>query len=118
MNFNTGVVWDLNDSEVQSLFSPQSEAIGFYYTAGRATLYTSALYNTVGDVGTFASKNGPSTYLLGFDFSGGESILPTTFEVVVGVEPVEPVPEPTTFLLFGTGLASLLSFARRKKREL
>ena len=37
----------------------------------------------------------------------------TGFEVIVG----SPVPEPSTFILFGVGLASLAFAVRRRKKE-
>jgi hypothetical protein len=65
---------------------------------------------------------------IGFTTSNGEYITSITVSTLAGGTPVidnvqfngtsaEPVPEPTTMLLFGTGIAGLASAARRRRNS-
>jgi len=55
-------------------------------------------------------------YILGFeDYKGGEQLRGPDF--VVMVESVEPVPEPATLILFGSGLLGLCVYARKRRKN-
>ena len=84
------------------------------------------------NMGTFEQEVNSNVYgsfsFIGFTTSNGEYITSITVSTLAGGTPVidnvqfngtsaEPVPEPTTMLLFGTGIAGLASAARRRRNS-
>ena len=125
INFNTRIVRDLNDWSIEDSFTGSGN-IGFYYMCNPnpiggidlppLALYSLSDYNGGTDyVGTFRSKNLPNTYLLGFEIPETYPVasgIPVAFAIVSGVS---PVPEPSTLLLLGSGLAGLIPLLRKKR---
>lgn len=48
---------------------------------------------------------------------GGSYLLAAATATGAPVDPIQPIPEPSTFLLLGGGLAGLAFYARRRKKE-
>ena len=119
VDFVNDRVVDMDDgATLEGTFVTSAGSIGFYYTlydlkGELATLFTTTLYNSVGDVGTFASKGLTATYLLSFYFpvNGSDQIF--ALEFVSGVT-AAPVPEPSTMLLFFAGVIGALGLERKK----
>jgi hypothetical protein len=118
VDFSTGIVFDLDENSVQNTFSGSGD-IGFYISLdpslGVPTFFTDPALNIYGlDLGgTFPSlETDDNQFLLTFQFpndSGGYD--PIVFESIDGVD---PVPLPGTLLLFGSGLAGMFWYSRKR----
>jgi hypothetical protein len=114
IDFDRGVVWDIDDAERQSsFFTDLGTDIGFYLALGSTTLYTVPSLNPGGVdlAATFPSLTNPDTYVIGFE---SESGIPLAYELVSGIT---PIPEPATLLLLGSGLAGVAMYRRKNKNK-
>ncbi|MEW6427553.1 MAG: PEP-CTERM sorting domain-containing protein [Thermodesulfobacteriota bacterium] len=104
-------------------------AFGFYLTAGATTVYSESWRNANGE-DRFLAFEGRGEYVtiknISYLDTGHWYIafdLPTTgstpdyADFVVRLESMQPVPEPATMLLFGSGLTLLTGVARKRLRR-
>ncbi|MCK9419574.1 MAG: PEP-CTERM sorting domain-containing protein [Nitrospirae bacterium] len=112
INFNTGVVYDLDAPGVQSMFTPLGKDIGFFFSILGDQIYTQSILNGDLDLSaTFPSLTDPATYLIGFESKQGVTLA---LEVTKGIK---PVPEPSSMLLLVSGLVGLAFFRKRMRHH-
>ena len=122
-------VWNLRDvKDLAPMYTNADGLIDSPITNDGFTFYAGTMVGKIGDggffgIGTLLSMTSPVSgrlYLLNWDQAGegdddkywnnGGSI-----SVHLNLQRQEPVPEPATMLLFGTGIAALVRVQRRKR---
>jgi len=115
VDFDSGIIYDRDSGGVvETLFAPSLDAFGFYlfidYPDPTADLlaYSEPGLNagSLDLAGTFPTLDNDSIYLIAFEVD--QQVLALEL-----VDSVTPVPEPTTALLFASGL--LLAGASRRR---
>lgn len=117
VNFISGEVVDFDDGVLEATFTPAAGPIGFFYVLVidpsnpfTVVFYTQPGLNTlpagVDTFGTFRSLTDPAVYRIGAEIDGGA----LTLNVVGGIN---PVPEPTSGVLFMAG-GLVVAFTLRK----
>ena len=89
------------------------QTFGFYAFDDTKTIYSDSDENLSGYPGSMLTYNvAPGAYVFAVDFDGNGTFT----DAIMHAESIAPVPEPATMLLFGTGLAGLGVFGRKKKK--
>jgi len=112
LGFGQGVVWDIEDNQLQSVFTPQAGAIGFYLQFNDGlVVYTEDRLNSAGSaVETLPSLAAPQDYLLVFETTA----VPDASLAIEAVSGVSPVPVPATLLLMASGLAGVMGMRKAR----
>jgi hypothetical protein len=118
IDFVNGIVLDLDAAAVQSTFTPLDEAIGFVFVfdfqpgvpGGEGAAWSQVAYNGgVDAVGTYQSTSDPLTSLITLELNGNFFAV----ESASGIDPIQPIPEPASPLLFGAGILIVGAAVRR-----
>lgn len=118
IDFVNGIVLDLDASAVQSVFTPLDEAIGFVFVfdfqpsipGGEGAAWSQVAYNGgVDAVGTYQSTSDPLTSVITLELNGNLFAV----ESASGIDPIQPMPEPASPLLFGAGILIVGTAIRR-----
>ena len=114
IDFTLSKVFDTDAGVLQTDFAGAGPGnIGFYLTLGGLTLHSLPSLNPGGidPVATFPKIGNPSIYIIGFE-NPAEPGQVLALEIGVGLR---KVPEPSTTLLFGLGLALVVARRRRER---
>lgn len=115
IDFKNGVVLDIDDFEIESIFTPTTADYGFYLSldAGSTVVFSDPLLNGGYDLfGAFPllGPDVPSGIFAAMFFNGS----PEDLGIPLYLAPIVGISEPYTFALLGLGLMLMGSFKRRR----
>lgn len=112
IDFNVGIVIDVDAGGLETIFATSAGPIGFYYSIPGLTLYTQAGLNPGGlDLaGTFQATGNPGITLFAWELADQTVAL----EIATNITPLRAIPEPSAALLFPVAMAFTAAAIRRR----